>query len=56
MIEPAHASDVPAVIALIGRVFAEYRFSWDPALEVPDLFDFDRPLRRAGAAPSGSRG
>ena len=41
VIEPAHASDVPAVVALIGRVFAEYRFSWDPALEVPDLLDFD---------------
>ena len=49
-IEPAHASDAPAVIALIGRVFAEYRFSWDPALEVPDLFDFDhRYARPAGA-------
>jgi GNAT superfamily N-acetyltransferase len=48
VIEPAQASDVPAVIALIGRVFAEYRFSWDPTLEVPDLFDFDR--RYAGSA------
>jgi GNAT superfamily N-acetyltransferase len=42
VIERARASDAPAVVALIGRVFAEYRFSWDPALEVPDLFDFDR--------------
>ena len=50
VIERARASDAPAVIALIGRVFAEYRFSWDPALEVPDLFDFDR---RYGA-PAGS--
>jgi GNAT superfamily N-acetyltransferase len=48
VIGPAHASDAPAVIALIGRVFAEYHFSWDPALEVPDLFDFDR--RYAGPA------
>jgi GNAT superfamily N-acetyltransferase len=48
VIEPAHASDVPAVVALIGRVFAEYRFSWDPALEVPDLLEFDR--RYAGPA------
>jgi GNAT superfamily N-acetyltransferase len=47
-IEPAGPSDAPAVVALIGRVFAEYGFSWDPALEVPDLFDFDR--RYAGSA------
>jgi GNAT superfamily N-acetyltransferase len=42
VIQAARASDVPAVVALISRVFAEYGFSWDPALEVPDLFDFDR--------------
>lgn len=47
-IEPARPSDVPAIVALIGRVFAEYGFSWDPALEVPDLLDFDR--RYAGSA------
>jgi GNAT superfamily N-acetyltransferase len=47
-IEPARPSDAPAVVALIGRVFAEYGFSWDPALEVPDLLDFDR--RYAGSA------
>ena len=41
-IEPARPADAPAVIALIGRVFAEYGFSWDPAVEVPDLFDLDR--------------
>jgi GNAT superfamily N-acetyltransferase len=41
-IVPACASDAPAVVELIGRVFAEYGFSWDPALEVPDLFDFER--------------
>jgi GNAT superfamily N-acetyltransferase len=28
------------VIALIGRVFAEYEFVYDPAIEVPDLLDF----------------
>jgi GNAT superfamily N-acetyltransferase len=42
VIEPARAADAPAVILLIGRVFAEYGFSWDPAIEVPDLFDLDR--------------
>jgi GNAT superfamily N-acetyltransferase len=41
-IEPARQADAPAVIALIARVFAEYGFSWDPAIEVPDLFDLDR--------------
>jgi GNAT superfamily N-acetyltransferase len=42
VIEPARAADAPAVIALIGRVFAEYGFSWDPSTEVPDLHDLDR--------------
>lgn len=42
VIEPAHAADAPAIIALIGRVFAEYDFSWDPSIEVPDLFDLRR--------------
>ncbi len=38
---PATQADVPAVIALIGRVFAEYGFVYDPATEVPDLLAFD---------------
>ena len=42
VIEAARAADAPAIIALIGRVFAEYDFSWDPSLEVPDLFDLER--------------
>ncbi|HEY7140959.1 MAG TPA: GNAT family N-acetyltransferase [Methylomirabilota bacterium] len=42
VIEPARATDAPAVIELIGRVFAEYHFSWNPSLEVPDLFDLER--------------
>ena len=37
VIEPARAADGPAVIELIGRVFAEYDFVWDPATEVPAL-------------------
>jgi GNAT superfamily N-acetyltransferase len=41
VIEPARAADAPAVIDLIGRVFAEYAFLWDPAIEVPDLFDLE---------------
>ena len=35
-------SDAPGVIALIGRVFAEYGFVYEPSTEVPDLRDFDR--------------
>lgn len=42
VIEPARAADAPAVIALIGRVFVEHEFSWDPSVEVPDLFDLER--------------
>ena len=50
VIEPARAADASAVIALIGRVFAEYDFSWDPSTEVPDLFDLERHYGgRAGA-------
>jgi len=40
-ISPATAADVPGVVALIGRVYAEYGFIYDPRVEVPDLFDFD---------------
>lgn len=40
-IEPATAADVPAVIDLIGRVFAEYGFVWQPDREVPDLLAFE---------------
>jgi GNAT superfamily N-acetyltransferase len=41
-IEPAGAADAPQVIDLIGRVFAEYHFIWNPATEVPDLYDLER--------------
>ena len=41
MISPATAADVPGVVALIGRVYAEYGFVYDPRAEVSDLFDFD---------------
>jgi GNAT superfamily N-acetyltransferase len=40
-ITPATAADVPEIVALIGRVYAEYGFVYDPRGEVPDLFDFD---------------
>ena len=40
-ISPATAADVPAIVGLIGRVYAEYGFVYDPRVEVPDLFDFD---------------
>jgi len=42
LVEPAGPADAPAVIRLIGRVFAEYGFVWQPAAEVPDLVAFDR--------------
>jgi GNAT superfamily N-acetyltransferase len=41
--------DAPGVIALIGRVFAEYGFIYDPPTEVPDLRAFDRHYQ----APKG---
>ncbi len=41
-VEPAGAADAPAVVRLIGRVFAEYGFVFDPATELPDLLAFDR--------------
>src|SRR2546430_5309321 len=47
---PAQAPDIPGVIDLIARVFAEYRFVWDPLTEVPDLLTFDRHYR----APRGA--
>jgi GNAT superfamily N-acetyltransferase len=40
LISPAVAEDVPGVVALIGRVYAEYGFVYEPRVEVPDLFDF----------------
>ncbi len=42
VIEAARPADAPDIIVLIGRVFAEYDFIWNPATEVPDLFDLDR--------------
>jgi GNAT superfamily N-acetyltransferase len=41
VITPATAADVPGIVTLIGRVYAEYGFVYDPRVEVPDLFDFD---------------
>jgi GNAT superfamily N-acetyltransferase len=40
-VTPATPADIPGVIALIGRVYAEYGFGWDPAVEVPDLLRWD---------------
>ena len=37
----ATANDVPAVMLLIGRVFAEYGLLLIPVFEVPDLLQFD---------------
>ena len=41
LISPATADDVPGIVALIGRVYAEYGFVYEPRVEVPDLFDFE---------------
>ena len=41
LISPGTAEDMPGVVALIGRVYAEYGFVYEPRVEVPDLFDFD---------------
>jgi putative acetyltransferase len=49
-VEPASADDVAGVVELIGRVFAEYGFVFDPAVEVPDLLGFaDRYAPPGGA-------
>ena len=48
-VEPAGPRDAPEVIRLIGRVFDEYGFVWDPGTEVPDLLAFERHY----AAPRG---
>jgi putative acetyltransferase len=37
IVVPAMRADAPGVIELIGRVFVEYGWIWDPATEVPDL-------------------
>ena len=39
-IAPATRADAPGVIDLIGRVFVEYGWIWDPAIEVPDLLQW----------------
>lgn len=41
-VESGVPADAPGVIALIGRVFAEYGFVYEPSTEVPDLLDFER--------------
>jgi putative acetyltransferase len=37
VIVPATRADAQGVIDLIGRVFGEYGWIWDPVIEVPDL-------------------
>jgi putative acetyltransferase len=49
-IEPAAAADVEPVVRLIGRVFDEYGFVFDPAAELPDLLAFERHY----SAPRGA--
>jgi GNAT superfamily N-acetyltransferase len=47
-VEAGARADAPGVIALIGRVFAEYGFIYEPSTEVPDLRDFDRHYQAPG--------
>ena len=56
---------MPGIVALIGRVYAEYGFVWDERGEVLDLFDFDAHyasprggffVARVGVAIVGSAG
>ena len=49
-LSPATRADAPAVIALVGRVYAEYGFIYDPATEVPDLLSFDEHYAPPGGA------
>ena len=49
-VEPAGREVVDAVVALIGRVFAEYLFVYVPAEEVPDVLELERHY----AAPHGA--
>ncbi len=49
-IRPGTRDDAGDVVALIGRVYAEYGFVWEPAVEVPDLLAFDAHY----APPRGS--
>jgi len=57
-IVPATRADSPGVIELIGRVFVEYGWIWDPALEVPDLLRWTpyEPPRGAFFVVRGTRG
>jgi O-acetylserine/cysteine efflux transporter len=47
---PATRDDSPGVIDLIGRVYAEYNFVYDPRVEVRDLFRFEEHY----APPNGA--
>jgi GNAT superfamily N-acetyltransferase len=47
---PASTADAPEVVALIGRVFAEYGFIYEPETEVADLFAWDRHYGAPGGA------
>jgi len=49
-VSPATRADAPGVIDLIGRVYAEYGFVYDPRIEVPDLLRFEEHY----AAPHGA--
>jgi GNAT superfamily N-acetyltransferase len=50
MVTAAAPADAAGVIALIGRVFAEYGFAYDPAVEVADLLRFRAHYERPRGA------
>ena len=49
-LSPATRADAPGVIALVGRVYAEYGFIYDPVTEVPDLLRFEAHYAPPGGA------
>ena len=49
-IEPARIKDVKEVIKLIGRVYEEYGFIFEPVEELPDLLTFEQHY----VAPQGT--
>jgi putative acetyltransferase len=47
---PAKTSDIPSFIRVIGHTFVEYDWVWNPKVEVPDLFQFEKSYLHDKAA------
>jgi putative acetyltransferase len=50
LIRGARAAEAGALVGVIGDVYREYGFVFEPATEVPDLLDFDRAYDGSTAA------